>query len=320
MKKTYLVTGGAGFIGSHIVDRLMKQGNRVVVIDDLSGGRKQNIEHHLDSKNFAFYQQSILYDIGGIFKQHNVDVVLHQAALPRVQFSIEFPMESHSVNTTGTLNVLDTAYKHGVKRFIYAGSSSAYGEQKRLPYKEEMLVNPLSPYALQKFTGEMYCKLYHNIHNMETIVLRYFNVFGPRQDPNGAYAGMIPRFFEKYLSGEAPIIYGDGRQTRDNTYIDSVVDVNMLAIKTKNKEAFGQTFNIGGGQQRSVNEVAQKIQKLVGSDIKPQHGPAVVEARRSEADTSKAQKILGWEPQDNFDECLRKTADYYIKLHTGEIK
>src|SRR3989338_11367348 len=257
----YLVTGGAGFIGSHLVDRLLKDGHEVVVIDDFSLGKKENLPKN---KKLTVHKKSICEKLDTIFRKHKFDAVFHLAALPRVQFSIAYPRESHEANINGTLNLLLATRDHGVKRFIYSSSSSVYGDQKKLPLVETMMPDPMSPYAFQKLAGEYYCRLFAKLYGLETISLRYFNVYGPRQNPDGAYAGQIPKFFSKLLAGETPVINCDGTQTRDNTFVSDVVEANILSAQLTPafsspqggglEGAWGQAFNIGAGRNTSVNE------------------------------------------------------------------
>jgi nucleoside-diphosphate-sugar epimerase len=308
-----LVTGGAGFIPSHLVDRLLEEGNKVIVIDDFSTGKQKNLEHQKGNQNLTVYNKSICENLNKIFDKEKVETVFHLAAMPRVQFSIKYPKESHEVNVNGTLNLLLTCKKHQVKRFIYTSSSSVYGDQQEMPEKETMTPKPISPYALQKLVGEKYCYLFNLLYGMETISLRNFNVFGPRLDPEGEYATLIPKFIWKIKNGETPIINGDGEQTRDMVYVSDVVEANMLAAKTQNKECFGQVFNIGSGKSYSVNKVTQLILKLSKSNIKPKHGPPVVEPKHTRADVSKAKRLLGWSPKVSFEEGLKRTYDYFNK-------
>lgn len=322
MSKTYLVTGGAGFIGSHLVDRLLAEGHEVVVIDDFSLGKKENLAKHKDLK---IYKKSICDNLAVIFKKHKFDAVFHLAALPRVQFSIAKPRESHEANINGTLNLLIAARDAGVKRFVYSSSSSVYGNQPTMPLVETMTAKPISPYALQKYVGEEYCRLFALLYGMETVSLRYFNVYGPRQNPEGAYSGQIPKFFSKLLKGETPVINGDGRQTRDNTYVDDVVAANIAAAlfptrpplygKGEVQEGYiwGEAFNIGGGRNTSVNDTTKMILELVKGSIVPTHGPAVIEPKDTLADTRKAKKILGWEPKTSYEDGLQKTYEYFMK-------
>ncbi len=305
----YLVTGGAGFIGSHLVDRLLVDDHNVIVLDDFSLGKKENLPKH---KNLKIYKKSICDNLTQIFKKHKFDAIFHLAALPRVQFSIAKPRESHEANINGTLNLLMTAKDAGVKRFIYSSSSSVYGNQSILPLVETMSAKPISPYALQKYVSEEYCRLFALLYGLETVSLRYFNVYGPRQNPEGAYSGQIPKFFSKLLKGETPVINGDGTQTRDNTYVADVVEANILASKRVSDTLFGEAFNIGGGRNTSVNETSRLIVDLIKSKIKPTHGPAVIEPKDTLADTRKAKKILGWGPKTSYEDGLTATYEYFI--------
>jgi len=302
------VTGGAGFIGSNLVDRLLKDGHEVVVIDDLSSGKTENLP---ENRNLKFIKKSICDNIS-----KDVDgctAVFHLAANPQVQYSIQNPIETNNVNLGGTLNVLDACVKKGVKRFVFSSSCSVYGDQDRLPYIETMKPNPLSPYALHKLTGEHYCRLFRIIHNMETVSLRYFNVYGPRQNPAGNYACLVPKVITLFHSGKPPLINGDGNQTRDFIFVEDVVEANILAATTRNAAAFGEIFNVGEGIHRSVNEVVSTIKRISGSSIEPIHGPPVIEPRNALADVTKSAKILGWKPRMSFEEGLKKTHEYFTR-------
>ncbi len=247
----YLVTGGAGFIGSNIVERLVRQGERVRVLDNLSTGKRENLVSWLDRLEL------IEGDIRDVETVHGamagVDYVLHQAALPSVPRSVADPLASHQVNATGTLNVLPAARDAGVKRLVYASSSSVYGDSPTLPKQEEMPTNPISPYAVSKLAGENYCRVFFRVYGLETVCLRYFNVFGPRQDPTSQYAAVIPRFITAMLDGRRPVIYGDGRQSRDFTYIENVVEANLLACQAK--DVAGEVLNIACGESFSSARV-----------------------------------------------------------------
>ena len=303
-----LVTGGAGFIGSHLVDGLLQLGYEVIVIDDFSSGKKENLEQHKNNPNLKIFTKNICdKDIGELFK--DVSVVFHVAAIPRVQFSIKFPEKTNEVNIDGTLNVLEAARKAGVKRFVYSASSSAYGNQENLPLIETMNPNPISPYALQKLVGEYYCKLYNLLFSIETISLRYFNVFGPRQDPSGGYACLIPKSVNLVLQDKSPEIYGDGENTRDFTYLKDVVEANIVSSAISNKEAFGQIFNIGSGNNLSVNNVVKIL--IGGRNIKPKYFPPVIEPKDTLAEISKAKTILNWSPRYTFEDGIKETVDYF---------
>lgn len=280
-----VVTGGAGFIGSHLTDALVERGFEVHVIDNLSGGRKENINpkaafHKVDIRN--------LEDITPIIK--GTKLVFHCAALPRVQYSIEHPVETNEVNVGGTLNVLIAAKEGDVKRVVYSASSSAYGDQRILPLVETMPPNPKSPYGLQKYIGELYCKVWSAVHGLETVSLRYFNVYGPRLNPDGAYALAIGKFLKQRKAGKPLTIWGDGTQTRDFTHVSDVVRANLLAAESK-KVGKGEVINIGAGRNFSVNQLA----KLVGGKVV--HEPPRIEPHDTRADNSFAKKILGWTPE-----------------------
>ena len=301
-----VVTGGGGFIGSHIVDALLEEGALVTVIDDFSTGRRDNLAHV--ASRIELIEKSILEP--GIVEKaaKGAFAIVHQAAIPSVPKSIERPLESHAANSSGTLAVLDAARKAGVDRVIYATSSSVYGDTAVLPKVETMSPDPLSPYAVQKLTAELYAKIYYSLHGLKTIGLRYFNVFGPRQDPNGAYAAVIPKFVSLIASGKKPQIYGDGSTTRDFTYIDNVVKANLLALKTE--KGFGEAFNIAGGNQISLNELVAKINAAFNSSIAAEYlPPKKGDIKDSYADISKAQSILGFETMVSFDEGLKRTIE-----------
>jgi len=311
--KRYLVTGGAGFIGSHLVDRLLSLGHRVIVVDDFSLGKKENLADHQRNKNLVVYRESICNNLTGIFRKEKPELIFHLAVLPRVQFSIAYPVKTHQVNVNGTLNLLETAKKFNLKRFIFSSSSSVYGDQMKMPLAEAIEPRPISPYALQKLVSENYAKLFNLLYDLETISLRYFNVFGPRQDPKGDYACLIPKFVKLISQAKRPTINGDGRQTRDFTFVDDAVRANLLASQTKNKACFGQVFNIGASQNKSVNQATKEILKLSNKSIKPIYGPAMVEPRNSLADIKKAKKLLGWQPRVSFEEGLKKTYQHFVK-------
>lgn len=310
VSKTYLVTGGAGFIGSHLVDRLLAGSHRVVVIDDLSNGALKNLAQHKKNKNFTFYKKDICSNLTALFKKEKFVGIFHLAALARVPFSIAHPRESHEANVSGTLNLLLAARDAGVKRFVFASSGSVYGDQQ-IPLVETMTCKPISPYGLQKFIGEEYCRLFTLLYGMETIGLRYFNVYGPRQNPEGAYANQISKFMKSYAVGEQPTIFGDGSVTRDNTFVSDVVDATVLASRTSNKEAFGSVFNIGAGKNISVKATTQYILNLAGSTMWPQHGPARIEPHDALADNSKARKILAWIPKTLYTDGLKITWEWF---------
>jgi len=300
-----IVTGGAGFIGSHLAQELAKRGYQVVILDDLSRGKIENIQALLNKDNVMFVRRSIteLPLLQKLFE--NVDYVFHQAALARVPFSIENPLAVNEANITGTLNVLVAAKEQGVKKVIYASSSSVYGDTPTLPKKEDMPPNPQSPYAVTKLAGEYYCRVFQEVYALPTVCLRYFNVYGPAQDPNSQYAAVIPKFIQQALNGKPPVIFGDGEQTRDFTFVQDVVEANILAAES---DATG-IFNIGKGERSSVNNLAELLIRLSGNGntIKPVHvEPRAGDLEHSLADISKSSSF-GYEPKFSLEEGLKET-------------
>jgi len=302
-RNTAIVTGGAGFIGSHLAEELLKRGYQVIVLDDLSTGKRENIEPILTQGNIQFIQGSVtdLPLLNELFQ--NVSYVFHLAAIPSVPRSIENPLASHNVNITGTLNVLLAAKDNKVKKVIYASSSSVYGDTPTLPKIEDMPPNPQSPYAVTKLAAEYYCQVFYEVFHLPTICLRYFNVYGPRQDPGSQYAAVIPRFIDRLFKDESPIIFGDGEQTRDFTFVKDAAEANILAVES---DATG-VFNIGTGRRVSINELAKLITRLMDRGSKPIYQePRPGDVMHSLADISKA-KQLGYNPRYNLDEGLRET-------------
>ena len=294
-----IVTGGAGFIGSNLVNRLINDGHDVSVIDDLSTGKEENI-----NPKAKFFKKDIsninglwAYQIDEIFE--GVDVVFHTAAKARVQPSIENPIEFNNVNVTGTLNILKACVDYGVSRFIYSSSSSVYGDVEQLPTPEEHKLNPMSPYALQKLIGEQYCKLYSELHGLETVCLRYFNVYGDGMSLEGAYKLVIPIFTEQMLTGAPMTIRGNGEQRRDFTYVGDVVDANMKCATNLGVEFSGEVFNIGNGDNRSVNQIATM---MGGSRV---HVKPVIEPKETLADNTKAKKVLGWKTTMKIEDWIK---------------
>ncbi|MBI5872287.1 SDR family oxidoreductase [archaeon] len=308
-----LVTGGMGFIGSHLVDRLLAEGHKVIVIDNLSSGKEENLAQHKDNKKLKFYKRDICSNLSAIFNKDKIDIVYHLAAIINVQQSIHNPTQTHNVNLYGTFNLLNMCKKFGVKRFVFSSSSAVYGEPEKLPMVETMRRNPLSPYALHKVTGEEYCRLFSLLYGLETISLRYFNVYGARQNPEGGYACLIPKFIKMIKNNISPTINGDGEQKRDFVFVSDVVDAIVLAGRTENKDCLNQAFNIGSGNALSVNEITKSIIELSGKKIKPAYCPAVIEPRITLAGISKAKQLLGWEPKKDFKEGLKETFEYFIK-------
>ncbi len=302
MKKV-IVTGGAGFIGSHLTELLLSRGYHIIIIDDFSTGKIANIEPLLKSMKVDFIQGSIteLPLLQNLFQ--GVDFVFHQAALSSVPRSIEDPLSTNKVNITGTLNVLLAARDNNVKKVIYASSSSVYGNTPTLPKREDMVSNPQSPYALTKLVGEYYCRVFHQIYDLPTICLRYFNVYGPRQDSDSQYAAVIPIFIARLSQNKPPIIYGDGKQTRDFTFVKDVIQANIIGAES---DACG-VFNIGRGENSTLNDLAKTITDLMGKDLQSEYQPPRVgDVRDSLADISRA-RAIGYEPQYSLDKGLRET-------------
>ncbi len=314
MSELYLVTGGAGFIGPNIAERLVKNGKKVRVIDNLSTGKVENMDSFINQAEFVHGDIRYLNTVMEAMK--GVDYVLHQAALPSVPRSVETPIESNDNNTNGTLNVLYAAKDNNVKRVVYAASSSAYGESPTLPKVETMIPDPLSPYAVNKLIGEYYCSVFSKVYNLETVSLRYFNVFGPRQDPTSYYSAVIPKFIQALLEGKAPVIFGDGEQSRDFTYIDNVVNANLLACKAP--KAAGQMMNLACGDRMTLNELAKNLQDILQIDIDPVYEPPRAgDIKHSLSDITKAKELLGFEVAVPLFEGIKKTAvwfkDFYNK-------
>jgi len=307
----YLVTGGAGFIGSHLVRRLLHEGVAVRVLDDFSTGRRANLEEVLSRVELI---EGSVGDPGVAARAvAGVSIVFHQAAIPSVPRSILSPEETHAANATGTLVLLQAALKAGVRRLVYASSSSVYGANETLPKNEAMIPEPLSPYAVSKLAGEHYCLVYHRLHALETVALRYFNVFGPRQDPNSPYSGVVSLFLEALRNRRPPLIHGDGEQSRDFTYVDNVIDANRAAAQARG--AAGRVYNIGCSSRTSINQLWQALAGEAGSSLPPEHGPARAgDVRHSVADISRAREELGFEPGISLAEGLRRTLAYYELL------
>ena len=308
MAKLYLVTGGAGFIGSHLVEELVKQGQRVRVIDNLSTGKKENIKPFLEKIEFI---EGDIRDLEIVREaMDEVDYVLHQAAVPSVPRSVKDPLTSNSVNVEGTLNILIAARDAGVKRVVYASSSSVYGDTPVLPKHEDMKQEPRSPYAVSKLAGELYCQASYHVYGLETVALRYFNVFGPWQDPQSQYAAVVPKFITALLHGKPPMIFGDGEQSRDFTYIENVVAANLLAAKAPN--VAGEAFNIACGERITINELARMLAEFIGVTTEPEHTPARSgDVLHSLADISKAKRLLGYEGKVGVHEGLKQTVEWY---------
>jgi UDP-glucose 4-epimerase len=302
-----LITGGAGFIGSHIAAALVQAGDEVRILDDFSTGFQSNVEAAGVDKVF----RASVVDLDRVREAvEGCDYVFHEAALASVPRSVKDPLSSNAVNVSGTLNVLVASRDAGVKRVIYAASSSAYGDSEVLPKVETMRERPKSPYAVAKLAGEQYVSVFAQVYGMQTLAIRYFNVFGPRQDPDSPYAAVIPIFLDSLLKGEAPTIHGDGEQSRDFTYVENVVHANLLALRAP--KLSGEVVNVALGDRVTLNELYARLAKLAGSEIEPVHGPVRTgDVRHSQADISRARELLDYEAQVPFDEGLRRTVEWY---------
>lgn len=305
---SYLVTGGAGFIGSHIAAALLEQGHHVRILDNYSTGRRENVAPLAGRVEILEGDLRCPADCRRACE--GIDIVFHQAAVPSVPKSVEDPVTSHESNIDGTFNLLQAARVAKVRRVIYAASSSAYGDTPALPKHEDQLPQPLSPYAVQKLTGEHYCRVFSECFGLETVSLRYFNVFGPRQDPQSQYAAAIPAFVTAILGDRRPVIYGDGEQTRDFTYIDNVVHANILAAGAPGVR--GEVLNIACGERISINRIVAQINRHLGKEIRPEYAPPRPgDVRHSQADIRRARERIGFEPRVLFDEGLARTIDWY---------
>jgi UDP-N-acetylglucosamine 4-epimerase len=316
--KKVLITGGAGFIGSNLCESFLEAGNEVICLDNLSTGFKSNLEHLLELPAFEFVEGDIrdfetCKELIG-----KVDVVLHQAALGSVPRSINDPITSNQVNVDGFLNILQAARETGVERVVYAASSSTYGDSTDLPKVEENIGMPISPYAVTKYVNELYAHVFSNLFGLKIIGLRYFNVFGRKQTPDGAYAAAIPKFIKAFMSHESPVIHGDGLQTRDFTYIDNVIQINHLAAATDNAEAFNNVYNVAYGERTSLMDLIEVIRESLSkfdstiSKVQVEHGPPREgDVRDSLADISKAKNLLGYQPEYSLNEGIREAIDWY---------
>jgi len=342
---TYLVTGGAGFIGSNIVLELLKRGEHVRILDNFATGKRETVaelqyggreeEQRQKTKGkrqkgegekgdqgvYSATTGSLEMIEGDVRSYHivreaveGVDFILHQAALPSVPRSVKDPITSNEVNVVGTLNILNAAKDAHIKRIIYASSSSIYGDLETLPKTEEMLPKPLSPYAVSKLAGEKYCQVFTKLYGLETVALRYFNVFGPRQDPTSQYSAVIPRFITMIKNGQSPVVYSNGEQSRDFTYVENVVAANLLACGDGLEELSGEVFNIAYGKRVTINELIQKINLIFGTKVKPVYAaPRPGDVRHSLANIGKARQFLGYEPRIDFENGLRKTIEFMEK-------
>ena len=306
----FLVTGGAGFIGSHLVEHLLSAGHEVVVLDDFSTGRRENLAEFLP--RITMVEGSVTDPAACAHATAGADFVLHQAALSSVPRSVKDPVASHEANATGTLNMLIASRDAGVRRFVYAASSSAYGNTQELPKHEQMPSRPLSPYAVTKLTAENYCSAFWVTYGLPTIALRYFNIFGARQDPNSQYSAVIPKFITAAMRGEGPTIFGDGEQTRDFTFVQNAVRANLLACEAPER-ALGEVYNVGCGDRISVNELWHRIRERVGVRVEATYEPGRAgDVRDSMASLAKSREFLGYEVQVPLAEGLRRTVDAYM--------
>jgi len=307
----FLVTGGAGFIGSNICEALLDMGYKVRCLDNLSTGHIENIQPLMENKNFTFIEDDIR-DLDACMKAtEGVTYVLNEAAWGSVPRSIEMPLLYEEINIRGTLNMMEASRQNGVKKFVYASSSSVYGDSTVLPKKEGQEGNVLSPYALTKKVDEEYGKLYKSLYGLDTYGLRYFNVFGRRQDPNGAYAAVIPKFLKQLMNGETPTINGDGKQSRDFTYVDNVIEGNLRACLASS-DAAGEAYNIGAGGREYLIDVYHHLTDALGLDVEPNYGPARKgDIRDSNADISKARKNLGYDPSYDFKSGIELAINWY---------
>lgn len=312
----YLVTGGAGFIGSNIVEELLKRGQKVRVLDNFSTGKRENILPFLgrieliegDIRNYRVVREAV----------EGVDLILHQAALPSVPRSIKDPITTNEVNVGGTLNLLNAAKNAGVKRIVYASSSSVYGNSEILPKKEDMIPEPISPYAVSKLAGEKYCKVFYEVYGLETVILRYFNIFGPRQDPTSQYSGVIVKFINAFLNNKPLTVYGDGEQSRDFTFVDDVVKANLLVANCSLNHS-GELFNVARGKRVTLNQMIKILKEIFGRDSKVIYvNPRSGDVKHSEADVSEIRERLNFAAKTSFKNGLRKTVERY-RRRFGEI-
>jgi nucleoside-diphosphate-sugar epimerase len=304
----YLVTGGAGFIGSNTVDELVRRGHSVVVLDDLSAGKEENLA---DVRSKITFVKGSITDIDAVQKAiQQAEFVIHLAARTSVPRSVKDPLETNRINVDGTLNVLLAARDNKVKRVVLAASSSAYGETPTLPKTESMQPKPISPYGVSKYVGELYAQAFGRCYGLENVSVRYFNIFGPRQDPGSPYSGVLSKFATAFLDGTEPVVFGDGEQTRDFTYVDNAVQANLLACESPS--ASGEVINIGTGGRVSLNQTLQQLRRITGKNLEAKYEPPREgDIRDSQADISKARELLGYRPSVQFEEGLERTFAWY---------
>lgn len=307
----FLITGGAGFIGSHIAERLVWEGGKVIVLDNLSTGKEENLN---SIKDKILFINGDIRDLDLLLSlTKNVDYIFQEAAMTSVLESMENPEKCNEINITGTLNVFIAGLRNQVKRVIYASSSAIYGDDPIIPKREDQRENPISPYAISKYVGELYMKFFYEVYKLEVVSLRYFNVYGPRQDPNSPYSAVIPKFISSLLKNETPTIYGDGEQTRDFIYVEDVVSANIQAMKIKN--IGGKVFNIATGKRISINKLYEEIKRLINANIDPIYAPERKgEVRDSVGDITLAKKYLLWTPKFFLEEGLKRTINWYKKI------
>ena len=307
----YLVTGGAGFIGSHTVDELVRRGHGVVVLDDLSSGKEENLA---EVRSKITFMKGSITDLEAVQRaMHQAEYVIHLAARTSVPRSVKDPIDTNRINVEGTLNVLVAARDNRVKRVVFAASSSAYGETPTLPKKESMQPLPISPYGVSKYAGELYAQSFGRCYGLENVCLRYFNIFGPRQDPDSPYSGVLSRFAAAFLQDERPVVFGDGEQTRDFTYVDNAVQANLLACEAPGASGF--VFNVGTGDRYSLNQTLEILRGLSARKLPAKYEPAREgDIRDSQADISAARELLGYEPTVRFEEGLERTYEWYREV------
>ena len=318
--KKILVTGGAGFIGSNLCEALLEKGNKVVCLDNFATGRRDNIVNLLNNSNFTLKVGDIRNLEDCLKASKGVDYILHQAALGSVPRSIKDPIMSNDVNVSGFLNMLVAARDNGVKRFVFAASSSTYGDSESMPKVEEIIGKPLSPYAITKYVNELYADIFSQTYGLETIGLRYFNVFGRKQDPNGAYAAVIPKFVSQLMKGESPVINGEGNYSRDFTYIDNVIQANLLSLTTKNQKAINTVYNVAFGDRYTLNDLMGYLKEYLSefdsviTDVKVIYGPnRAGDIPHSHASVEKAKKLLNYNPQFSMPQGLKEAVKWYWK-------
>jgi len=310
----YVVTGGAGFIGSNIVTRLVEDGHEVRVVDNFSTGHRCNLEGLWERVSLFEGDMCDAALLHEAFR--DAEYVFHEGALPSVQRSVEDPLATNRINVEGTLKVLEAARQSSVRRVVYASSSSVYGDKPTLPKQEDMLPEPKSPYAASKIAGEYYCRLYNDVFGLETVSLRYFNVFGPRQDPGSQYAAVVPIFIRCALAGKPATVFGDGEQSRDFTYVDNVVDANLIAASAES--APGQVFNVGAGSRYTLNRLLEMLEPMLGAPVERKYASERPgDVKHSQADITRARELMGYTPSVSFQEGLRRTFQWYRDSRNG---